>query len=75
MDALEATIAKFPETFTLKAFSDETFRIAPWPASFVDNGKVWLVVQVGRKGVWLDFIRTTESELRQEVREIKQETL
>jgi hypothetical protein len=66
MDTLEAAIAKFPETFTLRAFSDKTFRIAPWPVSFVDNGKVWLVVQVDREGTWLDFIRTTESELRQE---------
>jgi hypothetical protein len=67
MDKLKATIEKFPDLFTLRAFSDKKFRIAPWPASFVDDdGKVWLVVQVDREGTWLDFIRTTESELRQE---------
>ena len=66
MDKLQKTIAKFPVFFRLRAFPGKRFRIAPPPASFVDNGKVWLVVQVDRERIWLDFSRVTEDELRQE---------
>lgn len=70
MTKVEEAIARFPETFDLRAadWAGLTFRIAPAPASFEDNGKVHLVVQVNRNGKWLDFIRTTEAELKAEIK-------
>lgn len=72
--AIAVAIARFPETFGLRAFPGETFRISQ-AASFLrdrrDAKSVQLYTQRLKGDTWLDFSRGSEPELRRNLVELK----
>jgi len=63
---VQDAIARFPETFGLRAFPGETFRIGVWE-SYYSQEKVLLYTQKLTKGEWVDFAKGTEDELRKQI--------
>ena len=61
--AVKAACAEFPETFKLRAYPGDTFRLSE-SASFVSQGRVLLYTQRLVNGEWLDFAKGTADELR-----------
>ena len=71
---IEDAIKRFPATFGLRAYPG-TFRISR-SASYESQGQILLYTQVKRDGLWLDFAKGTEGELRSQiVLELKQVNL
>jgi len=67
-DTIEDVIATFPETFALRAFPGDLFRVAGPPKSWIDQqGKAQIVVEVERDGTWLELGRDTPENVRQEI--------
>lgn len=66
--AIAAAVKTFPETFGLRAFPGETFRLGHLMSHFVSEGEVQLVVQINRDGTWLDFGRNTPDFITREIR-------
>jgi hypothetical protein len=70
---IAAVIATFPETFGLRAFPGDTFRVSASASYFSGNGGTGtLNLYTQRRnpdGVWCDFAKGTESELRAQITE------
>ncbi len=63
---IEEAIAKFPETFGLKAFPGRTFRFSR-SASYMRGSEVVLYTQVNTGSGWVDFGKGTIKEFQQEI--------
>jgi hypothetical protein len=67
--AIQKLINSFPETFGLKAYPEQTFRLSPRASFFNDKDQIMLYVQVKDYGnQWLDFAKDTEQGVRQQIR-------
>ena len=64
--AIADAAAQFPETFGLRAFPGERFRISP-RASYMSGEKVVLYTQVRQGEAWVDFAKGTPAEIRAQV--------
>jgi len=70
--AVKLACAMFPETFRLRAYPGETFRVSQ-RASYVSRGRVMLYTQrqwmtkEGTPDGWVDFAKGTISELKAQV--------
>ena len=58
-------ISRFPNTFALRGFYGDLFRIGR--RSYVAGGGVQLVVEVRRKEGWSEFWSAEPAELRKEI--------
>jgi hypothetical protein len=65
--AVAEAIASFPETFELKAFPGETFRIGV-RESYVSGDTVLLYTQRLVRGEWLDFAKCAIWELERAIK-------
>lgn len=63
---IEEAMAKFPETFGLKAFPGRTFRFSR-SASYMRDTEVVLYAQVDTPSGWVDFGKGTTEEFQQEI--------
>lgn len=64
---IEAAKAEFPETFELRVFPGDTFRISSAHSYVNDSGVLMLYTEVLRSGKWLSFAKGSVRELRAEV--------
>ena len=64
---IREAIARFPETFGLRAFPGQKFRISERASFFNTPQDLQLYVQCERGGEWLDFGRDCEAKLRAEI--------
>lgn len=64
--SIEEAMAKFPETFGLKAFPGRTFRFSR-SASFMRGTEAVLYAQVKTGSGWIDFGKGTIEEFQQEI--------
>jgi hypothetical protein len=67
-EIVDAAIARFPETFGLRAYPGEQFRISR-ASSYVNDSDVLQLYteRLCEDGKWHSFAKGTESELRNEV--------
>ena len=66
---LREAYARFPETFKLRAFPNDTFRLSLLSSYVNDAGEAVLVVQRYTDGKFTDFGKGTEAELRAQILE------
>ena len=65
--AVDAAVSRFPASFKLRSHGG-TFRVSRRASYFGDSGQVVLYTQrLGADGVWRDFAKGSESELRREI--------
>lgn len=66
-DAIKREAEKFPETFGLRGFPGERFRVSLAASHFAFGGVVLYTQIKGDDGKWRDFAKGTPAELRREV--------
>lgn len=64
-----AAVAKFPGEFGLWAYPGHTFRVCPRASYFSDyeNSVLLYTQRLCEDGVWKDFAKGTEAELRSQI--------
>jgi hypothetical protein len=70
-DAINAAISRFPETFGLRAWPGDTFRISQGSSYLNDAGVPMLYTEVKRGNQWESFAKGTEQELQRTVVPLK----
>ena len=65
-EAIKDVIATFPETFGMRAYRGEVFRLSE-TSSYCNETEVMLYTQIQKGEKWLDFCKGTENELRREI--------
>ena len=66
-DAITEAAAKFPETFGLRGFPGDRFRVSRAASHFAFGGVVLYTQMKCDDGVWRDFAKGTPAELHREV--------
>lgn len=64
---VDAAVSKFPETFSLRAFPGDVFRLSTKSSYVNDSGVVMLYTEVNKHDKWMSFAKSTEAELRAEI--------
>ena len=64
---VDAAMAQFPDTFGLRAYPGQTFRISKSSSYVNDNGVLVLYTEVQRGAYWLSSAKGSVDELRREI--------
>lgn len=64
---IQKTCALFPETFALKNFPNETFRVSR-TSSYMSGGSVMIYIERRTDDGWLSFAKGTFSELKNQIK-------